>query len=156
MKDNKTSDGLDCMIHFSRVTMKIFLSMQTIFYNYNQAFQDVVIFQNEIFPKGYNISCCCCSVMSNSLRSHGLQPSRLLCPWVLDKNTRVGCHSLLQATFLTQGSNPHHQHYWQILYHLSHQGKRNTFKVKDLTFTWVNWEVSSYEGKNFFGFWSPN
>ena len=34
----------------------------------------------------------------------------------------MGCHSLLQGTFLTQGSNPGLLHYRQILYHLSHQG----------------------------------
>ena len=34
--------------------------------------------------------------------------SRLLCPWdSLGKNPGVGCHSLLQGIFLTQGSNPH-------------------------------------------------
>ena len=33
--------------------------------------------------------------------------SRLLCPWDSPgKNTRVGCHFLLQGIFLTQGSNP--------------------------------------------------
>ena len=32
---------------------------------------------------------------------------RLLCPWDSPgKNTGVGCHALLQGTFLTQGSNP--------------------------------------------------
>ena len=31
---------------------------------------------------------------------------RLLCPWDSPgKNTRVGCHALLQEIFLTQGSN---------------------------------------------------
>ena len=38
------------------------------------------------------------------------------------KNTRVSCHSLLQGTFPTQGSNPGLPHCRQILYHLSHQG----------------------------------
>ena len=33
--------------------------------------------------------------------------TRLICPWdSLGKNTAVGCHALLQGTFLTQGSNP--------------------------------------------------
>ena len=46
------------------------------------------------------------SVMSNSLRPHGLQPARLLCPWDSPgKNTGVGCHFLPQGIFLTQGSN---------------------------------------------------
>ena len=36
------------------------------------------------------------SVMSNSLRLHGLQPTRLLCPWDSPgKNTGVGRHFLL-------------------------------------------------------------
>ena len=43
-------------------------------------------------------------VMSNSLQHHGLQPTRLLCPWNSPgKNTGVGCHSLLQGIVLTQG-----------------------------------------------------
>ena len=36
------------------------------------------------------------------------------------KNTRVGCHALLQGTFSTQGLNPGLLHCRQILYHLSH------------------------------------
>ena len=44
--------------------------------------------------------------MSDSLRSYGLQPMRLLCPWDSPgKNTGAGCHALLQEIFLTQGSN---------------------------------------------------
>ena len=36
--------------------------------------------------------------MSDSLRPHGLQPKRLLCPWDFPgKNTGVGCHFLLQV-----------------------------------------------------------
>ena len=63
-----------------------------------------------------------CSVMSNSLRLHGLSPTRLLCPWsFLGKNTGVGCHSLLQCFFPTQGSNPGLLHCRQILCHLSHR-----------------------------------
>ena len=42
-------------------------------------------------------SCQVTSVVSNSVRPHGLQPTRLLCPWDSpDKNTGVGCHFLLQ------------------------------------------------------------
>ena len=44
------------------------------------------------------------SVVSDSLRSHGLWPPRLLCPWIFPgKNTGVGCRSLLQGLFPTQG-----------------------------------------------------
>ena len=35
--------------------------------------------------------------------------------------TGVGCHSLLQGIFLTQGSNPGLPHCRQILYHLANQ-----------------------------------
>ena len=48
---------------------------------------------------------------------------RLLCPWDSPgKNTGVGCHSLLQEIFPTQGLNPSLPHCGQFLYHLSHQG----------------------------------
>ena len=49
-----------------------------------------------------------CSVMSDSLQPHGLQPTRLLCPWGSPgKKTRVHSHSLLQEIVLTQGSKLH-------------------------------------------------
>ena len=39
------------------------------------------------------------SVMSNSSRPHGLQPSRFLCPWDFPgKRTGVGCHCLLSPS----------------------------------------------------------
>ena len=51
--------------------------------------------------------CSITSVMSNSLRPHGLGHTRLLCPWDSPgTNTRVDCHFLLQGIFPTQGSNP--------------------------------------------------
>ena len=52
---------------------------------------------------------CCCLVAQSCLtllESHGLQSTRLLCPWDSpSKNSRVGCHALLQGIILTQGSN---------------------------------------------------
>ena len=51
---------------------------------------------------------CVCSVLSDSLQPHELQPTRLLCPWNFPgKNTGVGCHFLLQWIFPTQGSTLH-------------------------------------------------
>ena len=41
------------------------------------------------------------------------------------KNTGVGCHSLLQEIFPTQGSNLGLLHCRQILYQLSHLGSPN-------------------------------
>ena len=62
------------------------------------------------------------SVVSDSLRPHGLQPSRPLCPWNFPgKNSGVGSHSLLQGIFQIQGSNSGLLHCRLILYHLSHQ-----------------------------------
>ena len=47
------------------------------------------------------------SVVSDSVRPHGLWPARLLCPWDSPgNNTGVGSHVLLQGIFLTKGSNP--------------------------------------------------
>ena len=41
------------------------------------------------------------SVVSDSSRPHGLQPTRLLCPWDFPgKSTGVGCHCLLHAPSL--------------------------------------------------------
>ena len=64
------------------------------------------------------------SVVSNSLRSHGLMwPTRLLCPCnSRGKNSGVGSHSLFQGILLTRGSNPGLPRWRQILYHLGHQG----------------------------------
>ena len=58
--------------------------------------------------QNYHMCVLSCSVVSNSLQLHGLYPARLLCPWDFPgKNTGVGCHSLLQGIFLTQGLNLH-------------------------------------------------
>ena len=63
------------------------------------------------------------SVVSDSLLPHGLQPTRLLCPWGFPgKNTGVSCHALLQGIFSTQGSKMgllNLLHCRQILYLLS-------------------------------------
>ena len=57
-----------------------------------------------------------------TLQPHGLYPTWFLCPWDFPgKNTGVGCHSLLQEIFLTQGLNSGLPHCRQTLYHLSHQ-----------------------------------
>ena len=64
------------------------------------------------------------SVVSDSLLCHGLQPTRLLCPWgFFSKNPGVRCHALLQGIFPNQGLNPGFPHCRQILYCLSYQGR---------------------------------
>jgi len=58
-----------------------------------------------------------CSVVSDSLRPHGLYS-----PWNSPGlNTGVGSLSLLQGIFLTQRSNPGHLRCRQILYQLNHK-----------------------------------
>ena len=62
------------------------------------------------------------SVVSDSLSSHGLYPTRLLRPWNFPgKSTGVGCNFLLQGIFRMQELKPSLPHYAQTLYHLSHQ-----------------------------------
>ena len=58
---------------------------------------------------GYKVCCCCCcyvaSVVSNSVRPHRWQPTRLLRPWDSPgKNTGVGCHFLLHCMKVESGS----------------------------------------------------
>ena len=74
-----------------------------------------------------------CSVISDSLQPHELQPTRLLCPWnSLGKNTGGGSHSILQGVFPTQGLNPCLLHCQQILYHLNHQESPGNFQNQPL------------------------
>ena len=65
-------------------------------------------------------------VLSRSLVFNSCNPincNRFLCPWdSLGKNTRVGCHFLLQGIFLTQKSNLGLLNCRQTLYRLSYKG----------------------------------
>ena len=59
-------------------------------------------------------ACTVCSVVSDSLQSHGLQPTRLLCPSGFPgKNTGVHCPALLQGIFPTQKLSPFLLH-WKV------------------------------------------
>ena len=61
-----------------------------------------------------------CSGLSDSLQPHGQYPIKFLFPWDSPgMNTAVGCHSLLQGIFQTQGSNPGLLYFRQILLPLS-------------------------------------
>ena len=63
------------------------------------------------------------SVVPNSLQSHGLQPTKLLCPWDFSgKDIGVVCYFLLKGIFPTKRLNPGLLHCRQILYQLSSQG----------------------------------
>ena len=73
-----------------------------------------------------------CTVVSNSLRPHGLY-----CLWNSPgQNTGVGSCSLLKGIFPTQGSNPGLLHCRQILYQLSHKGRQ--IYVYDISAYYVN------------------
>ena len=92
-----------------------------------------------------------CSVMSDSLLSHELQPVRLLYPWDSPgKNTGVDCRSCLQRIFLTQGLNPGLLHCRQILHHLN-------YREETLSVSWsfyrtnkllANWYISQLMVQN--------
>ena len=59
------------------------------------------VLNNNRFPI-YTLCACVCSIVSDSLWPHELQPARLLCLWdFLGKNTGVSCHFLLKG-FLTR------------------------------------------------------
>ena len=69
--------------------------------------------------------------MKRYMRSHGLQPARLLCPWDFPgKNTGVGCHFLLQGIFPTQGLNMSLLHWQAGSLPLGHQGSHEKIYTK--------------------------
>ena len=89
-----------------------------------------------------------CSLPGSSV--HGDSPG---------KNTPVGCHTLLQGIFPTQGSNPGLPHYRWILYHLSHQGSpivlyrhaKSSLPRISLTI-FSNWENPTYSSETMITF----
>ena len=71
----------------------------------------------------HGICLCLDSIMSDSLQPHGLCPrGSSVHADSPGKNTRVGCHALLQGIFPTQKSNPGLPYCKRFLYHLSLQG----------------------------------
>ena len=82
---------------------------------YNMKYMHIVSFSNlrssetymppRFWMWDYGLPCMCAqSAVSSSLWTQGQQPTKLCCPCRFPgKNTGVGCHSLLQGIFLTQG-----------------------------------------------------
>ena len=62
------------------------------------------------------------SVVSNSLRPHGMWPTRFLHGISQARIVEWVALPFFQEIFPIQGSSPELQYYRQILYHLSHQG----------------------------------
>ena len=96
-----------------------------------------------------------CSVMSYSLRPHGLYS-----PWNSPgQNTGVGSLSLLQQIFPTQGSNPGLPHCRQILYQLSQKGSPRILQWVAYPFSSessrpMNWTKVSCTAGGFFTNWA--
>ena len=76
-----------------------------------------------------------CSVVSDSLRPHGLHGPRNS----PGQNTGVGGYSLLQGIFPTQGSNPGLPHCRRILYNKMELGKLSPLSVAEFPHLW-NWD----------------
>ena len=62
------------------------------------------VMHNKIFLTFFCPHVCVCAALSNSLRPHGLLPTRLLCPRDSPgKNIGLGCHFLLQGSSQSRG-----------------------------------------------------
>ena len=86
-------------------------------------YRQTCILYNLYFSPAYSITHITCQSSSHVLtllQLHGPEPASLPCPWDSPgKNTGVGCHSLLQGIFPTQGSNLGLLHCRKILSWLS-------------------------------------
>ena len=88
------------------------------------------------FNSELSAKCASGLVVSDSLRPHGLQPTRLLRPGDSPgKNIGAGCHFLLQGIFLTQRLKRGLLHCGQIPC-LSHQGGPSFLEVEAKRETW--------------------
>jgi len=86
--------------------------------------QDFIFFlwRSSIILCVYVCAMLSCSVVSNSVQPHGLQPTSLLCSWGFSRQEYwSGFHALLQGIFPTQASNSDLLYCRWILYWLSHQ-----------------------------------
>ena len=87
--------------------------------------------------------CVSCSVMSDSLQLHGLQPTRFLCSWNSSgRNTGVGGCSLLQGLFPIQESNLGLLHCKQVLYWLSYEKKERKWSRSVVSDSATPWTVA--------------
>ena len=94
------------------------------------------------------------SVVSNSSRPHGLQPTRLLHSWDFPgESTGVGCHRLLWFHVLADSNTPdvtfsdHHKNTNEVFF-LILSVKKSSFECQGLPIKdigeHVNWETSPY------------
>ena len=74
------------------------------------------------------------SVMSDSWRPYGLQPTRLLHPWDFPgKRTGVGCHCLLQGSHLKVWFDVLPSLVWQMLQHFVSVDSFHKYILSNLT-----------------------
>ena len=93
---------------------------------------------------------CTHSIMSNSLRPHGLWPTRFLCLWDSPgKNTGAGCHFLLQEIFLTQGSNSclFRLLHWQVGSLPAEPSRKPEYLQKRSCLNWVLKDTQKFAGQ---------
>ena len=101
----------------------------------------------------YRMGCCSCYLVTKScltlFQHHGLQPTRLLCPWDFPgKNTGLGCHFLLPGIFQTQRSNPHFLCWQADSLPLSHQGAHFHYWLKPFSRAATDLGLLEPEAKN--------
>ena len=96
------------------------------------------------------------SVVSDSLRPHGLHPAKLLCPWNSPgKHTGVGGHSLLQGIFPTQGSNPGLPHCrWTLPSEPPGKPRSLALGVEDVVTELCKWPLSPDAHQIFYVEWT--
>ena len=69
------------------------------------------------------MGCACCSVVSDPLQPHGLQPARLLCPWGFSRQEyQSGLPRPPSGNLPNPGIKPRSPALQVILYQLSYQG----------------------------------
>ena len=88
---------------------------------------------------------CVCSVVSDSVWPHRLQPARplFLCPWDFSsQNTGMGCQFLLWGIFLTQGLNLRLLLGKWFLYHWVVPWFKNIYLRISLVVHWVSFCLS--------------
>ena len=78
-----------------------------------------------------------CSVMSDSVQLHRLQPTRLLSPWSFSgKNIGVGCYFIFQGIFLTQELNLRLLHWQADSLPLCYLGRDYHLRQRAKTVSW--------------------
>ena len=119
----------------------------TLYLNYGHNvtfnFDYVLTWFNDNFVLHEKLSC---SIMCDSLRFDGLEPTRLLHPWTFPgKSTGVGFHFLFQGLFPTQGGNPGLPYGRHMIFTLSHQESPHLPYICNHSLTYYSWILNSVQ-----------